>query len=181
MARHAISGMMATGRISGITIYIVFPRIRRSFRRFSGWLMDKSMTPFKTNLEEIDITTPTCLVPNDPSNSSVNSEDAKHEKQNSSDDEAEIKSNSSSSNDVETEIKNNKESAITVDLAENEKLVIQKLETFNIFTETVKYNTKNECNHSDKAVYCKNLFLKDSKGKFYYIICHEDNILVYVS
>jgi Ala-tRNA(Pro) deacylase len=137
--------------------------------------MDKLMTPFKTNLEEIDISTPTCLVPNDPSNSYVNSEDAKHEKQNSSDAEAEIKSNSSSSNDVETEIKNNKESAITVDLAENEKLVIQKLETFNIFTETVKYNAKNECNHSDKAVYCKNLFLKDRKGKFYYIICHEDN------
>ena len=120
--------------------------------------MDKSMTPFKTNLEEIDITTPTCLVPNDPSNSSVNSEDAKHEKQNSSDDEAEIKSNSSSSSDVETEIKNNKESAITVDLAENEKLVIQRLETFNIFTETVKYNAKNERNHSDKAVYCKIYF-----------------------
>ena len=137
--------------------------------------MDKSMTPFKTNLEEIDISTPTCLVPNDPSNSSVNSEDAKHEKQNSSDDEAEIKSNSSSSSDVETEIKNNKESAITVDLAENEKLVIQKLETFNIFTETVKYNAKNVRNHSDKAVYCKNLFLKDRKGKFYYIICHGDN------
>jgi hypothetical protein len=39
----------------------------------------------------------------------------------------------------------------------------------------VKYNAKNERNNSDKTVYCKNLFLKDRKGKFYYIICHEDN------
>ena len=165
MARHAISGMMATGLISGITIYIVFPHIRRSFRRFSGWLMDKSMTPFKTNLEEIDISTTTCLLLNDPSKSSVKSEDAEHEKQKIA----------SSSSDDETEIKNNKESAITVELPENGKLVIQKLETFNIFTETVKYNVKNERNNSDKTVYCKNIFLKDRKGKFYYIICHEDN------
>jgi predicted transcriptional regulator len=50
---------------------------------------------------------------------------------------------SSSFSDDETEIKNNKESAITVELPENGKLVIQKLETFNIFTETVKYNAKN--------------------------------------
>jgi Ala-tRNA(Pro) deacylase len=180
MARHAISGMMATGLISGITIYIIFPRIRRSFRRFSGWLMDKSMTPFKTNLEEIDISTATCLLRNDPSKSSVKSEDAEHDKQkiasySSSDDETEIKSSSSSYSDDETEIKNNKESAITVELAENGKLVIQKIETFNIFTETVKYNAKNERNISDKTVYCKNLFLKDRKGKFYYVICHEDN------
>jgi hypothetical protein len=34
---------------------------------------------------------------------------------------------------------------------------------------------KNERNNSDKTVYCKNIFLKDRKGKFYYIICHEDN------
>jgi Ala-tRNA(Pro) deacylase len=180
MARHAISGMMATGLISGITIYIIFPRIRRSFRRFSGWLMDKSMTPFKTNLEEIDISTATCLLRNDPSKSSVKSEDAEHDKQkiassSSSDDETEIKSSSSSYSDDETEIKNNKESAITVELPENGKLVIQKIETFNIFTETVKYNAKNERNISDKTVYCKNLFLKDRKGKFYYVICHEDN------
>jgi len=99
MARHAIPGVMATGLISGITIYIVFPHIRRSFRRFSGWLMDKSMTPFKTNIEEIDISTPTCLLPNDPSKSSVNSEDAKQEKQNL------FEIASSSSNDDETEIK----------------------------------------------------------------------------
>jgi Ala-tRNA(Pro) deacylase len=180
MARHAISGMMATGLISGITIYIIFPRIRRSFRRFSGWLMDKSMTPFKTNLEEIDISTATCLLRNDPSKSSVKSEDAEHDKQkivssSSSDDETEIKSSSSSYSDDETEIKNNKESAITVELPENGKLVIQKIETFNIFTETVKYNAKNERNISDKTVYCKNPFLKDRKGTFYYVICHEDN------
>lgn len=182
MARHAISGMMATGLISGITIYIVFPRIRRSFRRFSGWLMDKSMTPSRTNHEEIDTSTPSCSLPNNHSKSPVNSEDAKYEKENlfeiasssSSDDEAEIKSHSSSSSDDEIEIKNNKESAITVELPENGKLVIQKLETFNIFTETVKYNAKNERNNSDKTVYCKNLFLKDRKGKFYYVICHED-------
>jgi hypothetical protein len=76
MVRHAISGMMATDLISGITIYIIFPRIRRSFRRFSGWLMDKTMTPFKKNREEIDISTATCLLLNDPSKSSVKSEDA---------------------------------------------------------------------------------------------------------
>lgn len=93
----------------------------------------------------------------------------------SSDDETEIKSNSSSSSDDETEIKNNKESAITVELPENGKLVIQELETFNIFTETVKYNAKNERNNSDKTVYCKTIFLRDRKGKLYYVICHEDN------
>jgi len=123
--------------------------------------MDKSMTPFKTNLEEIDISTPSCLLPKDLSKSPVNSEDAEHEKQNL------FEIASSSSSDDETEIKNNKESAITVELPENGKLVIQKVETFNIFTETVKYNAKNERNNSDKTVYCKNLFLKDRKGKFY--------------
>ena len=110
----------------------------------------------------------------------MKSEDAEHDKQiiassSSSDDETEIKSNSSSSSDGDTQIKNNKESAITVELPENGKLVIQKIETFNIFTETVKYNAKNERNNSDKTVYCKKIFLKDRKGKFYYIICHEDN------
>jgi hypothetical protein len=67
----------------------------------------------------------------------VKSEDAEHDKQiiassSSSDDETEIKSNSSSSSDDETEIKNNKESAITVELPENGKLVIQKLETTDV-------------------------------------------------
>jgi hypothetical protein len=81
----------------------------------------------------------------------------------SSDDETEIKSNSSSYSDGDTEIKNNKESAITVELPENGKLVIQKLETFNIFTETVKYNAKNERNISDKTVYCKNIFLRQKR------------------
>jgi hypothetical protein len=98
----------------------------------------------------------------------VKSEDAEHDKQiiassSSSDDETEIKSNSSSYSDGDTEIKNNKESAITVELPENGKLVIQKLETFNIFTETVKYNAKNERNISDKTVYCKNIFLRQKR------------------
>ena len=96
-----------------------------------------------------------------PFKNSVNSEDAKHEKQNL------FEIASSSSSDDETEVKNSKESAITVELPENGKLVIQKVETFNIFTETVKYNAKSERNNSDKAVYCKNIFLRDRKRKFY--------------
>ena len=116
--------------------------------------MDKSMTPFKKNREEIDISTATCLLLNDSSKSSVKSEDAEHDKQTIA---------ASSFSDDETEIKNNKEAAITVELPENGKLVIQKLETFNIFTETVKYNAKNERNNSDKTVYCKNLFLRQKR------------------
>lgn len=43
-----------------------------------------------------------------------------------------------------------------------------------ISTETVKYVPKKDRDINDSTIYCKNLFLKDRKGKFYLVICEED-------
>jgi hypothetical protein len=77
-------------------------------------------------------------------------------------------------------LKNNKESAITVELPENGKLVIQKLETFNIFTETVKYNVKNERNNSINCILQKYIF-KTEKENFITSFVMKIIMLVYVS
>lgn len=47
------------------------------------------------------------------------------------------------------------------------------LNTLNIQNETSLYLPK-EKRYYSKGIYCKNIFLKDRKGQFYLIICHED-------
>ena len=48
------------------------------------------------------------------------------------------------------------------------------LSQLEISTETVAYFEKGERKDTTETVYCKNLFLKDRKGTFYMIVCHED-------
>ncbi|KAK3096046.1 hypothetical protein FSP39_022473 [Pinctada imbricata] len=48
------------------------------------------------------------------------------------------------------------------------------LRHLDITTETVTYHEKGRRNDVIETVYCKNLFLKDRKGTFYIIVCHED-------
>lgn len=72
-----------------------------------------------------------------------------------------------------------KSSVFPGDLPEEGKELLKNLENYSIFTETVTYQPKSDRNNTDQTVYCKNLFLKDRKGKFYFFICREEsNVLL---
>ncbi|OWF50756.1 Prolyl-tRNA editing protein ProX [Mizuhopecten yessoensis] len=60
------------------------------------------------------------------------------------------------------------------------KKSLQLFETFSelsISTESVKYLPKEHRDPNDATIYCKNLFLKDRKGRFYLVICLEDEVV----
>lgn len=53
--------------------------------------------------------------------------------------------------------------------------LFEKFNSLNIPYQTEIYKPKEERLHAAKNIfYCKNLFLKDRKGQFYLVICHED-------
>ncbi|XP_063398133.1 uncharacterized protein LOC134683041 [Mytilus trossulus] len=191
MDRHAKSGMLAAGLISGVTAFIIYrPHLQRALRRLTMWLMETSTKPIGQNMDEHitspqtdlpyrkqnvseNIASPQTTLPNLNQSSTNNSE--------SSDSISET-DESTSSSDEEVVLSNKislKSSVFPGDLPDEGKELLKNLENYSIFTETVNYKPKSDRNSSDQTVYCKNLFLKDRKGKFYFFICREEsNVLL---
>lgn len=169
MARYGKSGMLAAGGlISGVAIFLVYPHLKRTFRRLSEWLIEKSLKPLKNNFDEKTTAIVSYPPPITSTETSTNSEDTDNESG------TELENNICNNKEIQnSEISN--QSSFPGNLHEKGLQVIKELEQFNIFTETVAYKIKSERDLSDKTVYCKNLFLKDRKGTFYYFICREDN------
>lgn len=190
MARHAKSGMLAAGLISGVTAFIIYrPHLQRALRRLTMWLVETSMKPIEQNMDEhstsiladspsgkqnfnANIPTPQNTSPNLNQTMLISQSSASNsetDESTTSSDEEEVPSNKISL----------KSSVFPGDLPEEGKELLKNLENYSIFTETVTYQPKSDRNNTDQTVYCKNLFLKDRKGKFYFFICREEsNVLL---
>lgn len=187
MARHAKSGMLAAGLISGVTALIIYrPHLQRSLRRLTMWLMETSMKPVEQNVEENITSSPTDLQYRKQNvNEKVSSSQTplpylnKYSTHISQSSDSNSETGESTTSSDEEEVPSNKlsqnSSVFPDDLPDEGKQLLQSLENYSIYTETVNYKPKSDRNNTDQTVYCKNLFLKDRKGKFYFFICREEN------
>lgn len=176
MDRHARSGMWAVaGLVSGITVLAAYPFLRKSIQRVARLLTYHEKKPATDSpcdsYSKILFSFSTDSTPDIiPTETETGSNDLTSE-------EASIETNSTCSSvseeESDTRERVEKESVYPNDLPKISKQVIQQLENFNIFTDTVVYEKDNR-NSNDNTIYCKNLFLKDRKGKFYYFICREE-------
>lgn len=182
--------MLAAGLISGVTAFIIYrPHLQRALRRLTTWLVETSMKPIEQNMDEhstsiladspsgkqnfnANIPTPQNTSPNLNQTMLISQSSASNsetDESTTSSDEEEVPSNKISL----------KSSVFPGDLPEEGKELLKNLENYSIFTETVTYQPKSDRNNTDQTVYCKNLFLKDRKGKFYFFICREEsNVLL---
>lgn len=69
------------------------------------------------------------------------------------------------------------QNAVPEDLSKRSLKLFEHLKELGISTETVNYEPKENRDADDKTIYCKNLFLKDRKGQFYLVICHEEEAI----
>lgn len=183
MDRHGKTGMLAVaGLISGFTLIAAYPYLQKSFHRIARRLVrvvtkssgnnnDPITTTLKSNSSTVHDSkgtiSPSILNTTEDVLGSCSDSDADS-----------VETHSSSSNLSEKTKDYPKESVYPNELPKISKQVIDHLQTFNIFTETVTYQPVENRDNQDTTVYCKNLFLKDRKGKFYYFICREEKNII---
>lgn len=186
MARHAKSGMLAAGLISGVAAFIIYrPHLQRALRRLTMWLMETSIEPVEQNVVDHFTPTPTDLPTKQNFKENITSLQTPSLYPNQSSTLISQSSDSNSETDESTSSIDEEEATSNIitrnlsvfpdDLPNEGKELLKNLENYSIFTETVTYKPKSDRNNTDQTVYCKNLFLKDRKGKFYFFICREEN------